>query len=69
MCGTNSPVYYWADDDGYYVSIDGYPDYFRTRMEMYSYACDSGRDLIEVTPENEPDLRASGAFDNQGEWL
>ncbi|ELN6932062.1 hypothetical protein BOO91_15885 [Vibrio navarrensis] len=64
----NSPVYYWHEEDGYYVCIDGRPDYFRTRGEMYAFACADGRDVIEVTDDNDQTLRDSGAFDSDGEF-
>lgn len=67
MCTKKSPVYYWNDEDGFYCSVDGQPEYFRTRSELYAYACDTERDLIEVTDENESELRAAGAFVNQGD--
>ena len=30
---------------------------------MYLYACESDREVIEITHENEPELRANGAFE------
>ena len=58
----NRPVYFEQHNDGYWCSIDGCPEYFKTRHEMYLYACESEREIIEITHENEPQLRQSGAF-------
>ncbi|MGO2323178.1 hypothetical protein [Vibrio casei] len=56
------PVYFECHNDGYWCSIDGVPEYFKTKFEMYHFACQDDRELIEITDENEPQLRASGAF-------
>ena len=58
-----NPVYFEHHSDGYWCSIDGMPEYFKTKHEMYLYACEDDRELIEITHENEPQLRSSGAFD------
>ncbi len=58
-----NPVYFERHDDGYWCSIDGMPEYFKTKHEMYSHACDESRELIEITHENESELRSNGAFD------
>lgn len=57
-----SPVYFERHSDGYWCSIDGVPEYFKTKHEMYLYACESEREIIEITHENELELRANGAF-------
>lgn len=58
-----NPVYFEHHADGYWCSIDGMPEYFKTKHEMYLYACEDDRELIEITHENESQLRSSGAFD------
>lgn len=64
----NSPVYYWQESDGYYVCIDGRPDFFNTSTEMYLFAASEGRDVIQVTDENDQALRESGAFNGQEDF-
>ncbi|WP_089138193.1 hypothetical protein [Vibrio rumoiensis] len=56
------PVYFECHNDGYWCSVDGVPEYFKTKHEMYLFACEDDREIIEITHENEAELRASGAF-------
>lgn len=56
------PVYYEQMDDGYYCSVDGQPDYFKTHFEMYQFACEEQREVIEITDENYQELYNSGAL-------
>lgn len=58
----NSPIYYEHHEDGFWCSVDGLPEYFKSHFELQLFASDTGRELIEVTQENESELRASGAF-------
>ncbi|WP_158147700.1 hypothetical protein [Vibrio cincinnatiensis] len=57
------PVYFERHNDGYWCSVDGQPEYFKTKHEMYLYACEDDRELIEITFDNEQQLRSSGAFE------
>ncbi|WP_257977382.1 hypothetical protein, partial [Vibrio parahaemolyticus] len=57
------PVYFDHHSDGFWCSIDGQPEYFKTKQEMYMFACGECRELIQITDENERELRESGAFD------
>jgi hypothetical protein len=57
------PVYFEQHSDGFWCSVDGQPEYFKSKREMYMFACDEGRELIQITHENESELRESGAFD------
>uniref|UniRef100_UPI001BE4247C hypothetical protein n=1 Tax=Vibrio anguillarum TaxID=55601 RepID=UPI001BE4247C len=57
------PVYFEHHQDGYWCSVDGIPEYFKNKHEMYMFACNESRELIELTHENEITLRASGAFE------
>ncbi len=63
-CHVNSQdsVYYWVYDDGIWASVDGQPEYFRNHHELHMYALEGQRELIQVTPEIETDLRKAGAF-------
>ncbi|MCZ4294500.1 hypothetical protein [Vibrio sinaloensis] len=58
-----NPVYFEHHADGYWCSIDGLPEYFKSKHEMYLYACEEEREIIEITHDNESQLRANGAFD------
>ncbi|MBE3731379.1 hypothetical protein HJ203_22945, partial [Vibrio parahaemolyticus] len=33
------PVYFEHHSDGFWCSIDGQPEYFKTKQEMYMFAC------------------------------
>ncbi|MDA0148337.1 hypothetical protein [Vibrio sp. LaRot3] len=57
------PVYFEQHADGYWCSIDGLPEYFKTKHEMYLFACEDDRELIEITHDNQLQLRESGAFE------
>ncbi|MCY9803352.1 hypothetical protein OTK51_07885 [Vibrio scophthalmi] len=56
------PVYFERQADGYWCVVDGMPEYFKTKHEMYLFACEDDRELIEITHENESQLRQSGVF-------
>lgn len=66
MCGIfteKAPIYFEEMEDGFYCSIDGECEYFRSAWEMEMCARDESRELVEITEHNEAALRASGAFE------
>lgn len=63
MINQRAPVYFEQMEDGFYCSVDGECEYFKSHFEMYIFAENEGRELYEITPENESTLRDSGAFD------
>lgn len=61
-------VYYWIYDDGIWASVDGEPEFFRNHHELHMFALEEQREMVEVTPEIETDLREAGAFNRGGNY-
>lgn len=56
------PIYFELHGHGIYATIDGEIEFFKTRHELYVFAADDEREIIQVTPENHSELLAAGAF-------